>query len=452
MSNSWFQDQRLAAGLTVTALARQLGVPVQTASRWDHGDNGPWWPWVAKLENVFRRTPEELIAGLWGETVGDSCPRPHGCGGTKILPNDPLVLQTLNPSLRRFIPRALKLLIKVPCAGCGRKRAYTQYEPHPKRCPSCSRKGERKKYVCDGYPRYGRNPDYGPSCRREEDLLPSEVYRRFKYKRHKRRKPWFRYRHLEDGKLKSATTSHQYKVNWARPFIDETSGRYRCWSCAFASLRFEVQKARLEEIEGDKIRSEIQHRRLWKEHYRDLTPKFNWQAAQERRKALLENGGKDRLYGERHRVATSRGRTIASWYDPDNNEAIVALCPVCDELNFSYPSQPTRFHGKRCYDSVRGQVRKGMMIAHKPGPAADNENLKRALSWAVRYLVYEEKLLGIATDTNKDRMFVEREIKRILSHLPTPDKAQRGFKTIVSLVREAAIKKGLLDRPAVAAS
>jgi len=128
----------MAAGLTVTALARQIGAPVQTVSRWEHGGNRPPWQFMPKpkLADIFCVRSEELVERLWGEKVGDPCPKPHDCNGKKILPDEPLVLQTLNPGLRRDIPGALKLLIKVSCAGsgCGRECVYTPSQPHPKFC------------------------------------------------------------------------------------------------------------------------------------------------------------------------------------------------------------------------------------------------------------------------------------------------------------------------------
>jgi DNA-binding XRE family transcriptional regulator len=78
MSNSWFQDQRLAAGLTVTALARQISAPLQTVSRWEHGYRPPW-RWIPKLADIFRVRSEEIVERLRGERVGDPCPRPHDC-------------------------------------------------------------------------------------------------------------------------------------------------------------------------------------------------------------------------------------------------------------------------------------------------------------------------------------------------------------------------------------
>jgi hypothetical protein len=198
----------------------------------------------------------------------------------------------------------------------------------------------------------------------------------------------------------------------------------------------------LQDAAGEEIRSEVQHRRLWEENYHELTPGFDLQVALARRKQLsVKKDGKEKLYGERHREATSRGKTIAGWLDPINNEAIVDFCPVCHELNFYYPSKPARFHGP-CYNSVRGEVRKGARFSsHKTGPAAnESKNLKRAFCCAVRHLLRGEYIREIAKDVSLDPTFVKREIQRILPLVPSPDKVAPRFKKIVSLVREAVIK------------
>src|SRR5207249_1636512 len=100
--DSWFRQARLAAGLTLTGVARELDAPIQTVHRWEQGGNRPPWPWPRKIADIFHRPVEEAVEGLLREVVGHPCGRPHNCGGTKILPDDPLVLETLQPSLRRF--------------------------------------------------------------------------------------------------------------------------------------------------------------------------------------------------------------------------------------------------------------------------------------------------------------------------------------------------------------
>jgi hypothetical protein len=153
----------------------------------------------------------------------------------------------------------------------------------------------------------------------------------------------------------------------------------------------------------------------------------------------VKKDGKEKLYGERHREATSRGKTIAGWLDSDN-EAIVDFCPVCHECNFYYPSRPARFHGY-CYNAVRGEVRKGAWFSsRKRGRVADNKNVKRAFCWAVRHLLCGEYIREIAKDACLDATFVTREIQRIVPLVPSPDKVAPHFKKIVSLVREAVSK------------
>jgi hypothetical protein len=204
-------------------------------------------------------------------------------------------------------------------------------------------------------------------------------------------------------------------------------------------MRFHVQKARLEEISGEKIRSESQHARLWKEYYRELTPGFEPQAGLARRRQL-EKAGKGRTYDARFGEAVSKGRIILSWCYPNNNDAIVASCDVCPQLTFGY-GNPTQFHDSPCYDSVQ----RGAEIFPKEGTPSKNENQKRAFCWAVRRLLGGEEFSVIADGPpHQDRMFVKREIKRILPLVPHPDKVARGFKKIVSMVREEAAKRNLL--------
>jgi transcriptional regulator with XRE-family HTH domain len=453
-SGFWFRNSRLAVGLSLSALAQQLGAPIQTVSRWEHGQNRPPWPYPERLAAVFHVEVAEVVLQLWGELVGGSCPErseQHDCNGITILPDDPLVLETLQPALRQYAERALRLLVKITCASCGRERAYTASETHHKVCLDCSRKAvkaERTKCFCKGYHRYGTTPHYGPSCQRKRVFTPGEA-NEFSSRKKRSQKRWSKYRYVIDGKVRWAKTSGQYRVDWERPFVNLSEQTFRCSSCGFASLRFSVQRARLQHAAGEEIRSEAQHKRLWEENYPDLTPGFDPQVALAKRKQLfVKKDGKDKLYGERHREATSRGKTIAGWLDPDNNEAIVDYCPVCHECNFYYPSKPARFHGP-CYNSVRGEVRKGAWFSsHKTGPAANqSKNLKRAFCWTVRHLLNDEEFSVIANDSNDehkhDRKFVTREIKRILPLLPIPDKVPR-FAKIVFLVREAAAKKGLL--------
>src|SRR5262249_13034296 len=160
-------------------------------------------------------------------------------------------------------------------------------------------------------------------------------------------------------RLRSARTSGQYRVDWEKPFVNLSEQTFRCQSCGFASLRFSVQRARLEKFVGEEIRSEEQHTKLWKDNYQELTPSFDPQVGLAiRRQLLAEKKGQQKLYGKRHREATSIGKTVVGWLYPDDNEAVVDLCPICEKLNFYYPSRPARFHNP-CYNSVRGDVRKG---------------------------------------------------------------------------------------------
>jgi transcriptional regulator with XRE-family HTH domain len=461
----WLRSRRLAVGLTLTALARQLGAPIQTVSRWEHGESRPPWPWPLKLaaaltvEAVAAVTVEDVLEHLWGERKGDPCPRHQDCPGTKIRPDDPVALATLQPALRQYAEKALRLLIKVTCARCPRSHAYPAYGPHPRLCPVCSKvvkvddvtgtlreRVERITCICQGYHRYGTTLHYGPSCLGKRTFTPGEA-NEFSSGKKRPRQSWRKYPCLdEDGKIRWARTSGEYAdVEWKKPFVNLSEQTFRCRSCGFASLRFNVRRAQLEMIEGEKILSEAQHKSSWKGCYRHLTPGFDPLVGLAQRKLL----GKEKLYGKRHAVATSIGRTITSWLDPKNNEAVVDLCPVCLEINFYWPSNPTQFHSS-CYDSVRGEVRKGTRFSrHKTGPAANiSSNLKRAFCWAVRHLLNDEDFSEIAKDRVRprpDRNFVRREVKRVISLLPVSDKLSLDFKKIVSMVREAAAKKGLLS-------
>ena len=97
--DSWFRQARLAAGLTLTGVARELDAPIQTVHRWEQGGNRPPWPWPRKIADIFHRPVEEAVEGLLREVVGHPCGRPHNCGGTKILPDDPLVLDMFSIAL-----------------------------------------------------------------------------------------------------------------------------------------------------------------------------------------------------------------------------------------------------------------------------------------------------------------------------------------------------------------
>src|SRR5262245_18841186 len=248
-SGSWFRSSRIALGLTLTALAQQLGAPIQTVSRWEHGGNRPPWPWMPKLAATFGVPLEEVVERLWGERLGDPCPRHSDCNGIRIRPDDPLALRTLQPSFRRFAERALTLLVKVICANpiCGRSHAYPASGKHPKLCPRCSKmlefdvtgslkeRVERTPCTCQGYHRYGTTVDYGPRCPRVRAFTGGEA-NEFSSRKKRPLQRWSRYKHLEDGKIQWARTSGQYRVNWEKPFVNLSERTYRCQSCAFASL------------------------------------------------------------------------------------------------------------------------------------------------------------------------------------------------------------------------
>lgn len=113
----WFRKQRMAIGLSLTELGREVGAPIQTVSRWEHGQNRPPWPYPARLAAVFHVEVAEVVLQLWGELVGGSCPErneKHDCNGITILPDDPLVPETLQPALRQYASRALGYLSKSP--------------------------------------------------------------------------------------------------------------------------------------------------------------------------------------------------------------------------------------------------------------------------------------------------------------------------------------------------
>src|SRR5207249_1694849 len=147
----------------------------------------------------------------------------------------------LQPSLRRFAERALTLLVKVTCARCGRPHAYPASGPHPKLCPRCSKVlkvdkvtgsfEERVEHIpctCQGYHRYGRTTYFGPSCPRERAFTPGEA-NEFNSGKKRPRKPWRKYRHLEDGKIRSVITSGRYTdVEWEKPFVNLSDGTFRC--------------------------------------------------------------------------------------------------------------------------------------------------------------------------------------------------------------------------------
>jgi DNA-binding XRE family transcriptional regulator len=462
--NSWFRNHRLTLGLTLTELAKQIDAPIQTVSRWEHGNSCPLWPWPLKIAKIFRCSVEEVIEHLWEERKDEPCPRrdKHHCTATTILPDDP-VMATLQPALRRYAERARTLLVKVVCANptCKRSHAYPAGGKHPKLCPRCSKmfefdatgslkyKVERTPCACQGYHRYGATVYYGPRCPRVRDFTPGLANEFSSGKRRPQR--WSRYKHLEDGKIRRTRTSGLFRVDWKRPFVNLSEKTYRCQSCALASHRFNVQRARLEALTGEKIRSEARHNELWEENYPELTPSwFDPRVSVGRRKQLLrKKGGRDKLYGQPHREATSRGRAAAAWYYPPEKRTLV-LCRVCNQLLSYYSSQPA----VECHPSCGLEVQRGNATFLPKKKGKSKQNLKRAFSWAVRYLLFDEKLREIAADSDRhhshqDHMFVTDEIEYIVRHLPLPDRATTL--KVALYLREAAIQKGLVDRKSLQA-
>src|SRR5437867_9487001 len=138
--DSWLHVERVRAGYkTVRSLAERLGVALSQVVEWGRGLQKPMWQHIPKLAEALGLEVPGVIIGMWKESLGDPCP--CGCGGKKILPND---------------PTARKLLIEVPCGVCGKKRTHIQGNQrfHFKLCAACAgraRRGKRKPFECVGY-------------------------------------------------------------------------------------------------------------------------------------------------------------------------------------------------------------------------------------------------------------------------------------------------------------
>lgn len=190
-SYSSFRELRLAAGYTISEVAKALRVHGGTVWRWDHGLARPPWPYPENLSRLFHKDVTEIIAVCWKKNLPAFCD--CGCGKPMVLPNR---------------NGARRLDVEFVCESCGEVWLHggDKRKHRRKLCELC----QQEKQVtlrCVGFPWNGVN-HHAISCRRrgkEKRFYISELAGRS----HK----------LDDGR---------------HAFVDLDRGEFRCRDCAGA--------------------------------------------------------------------------------------------------------------------------------------------------------------------------------------------------------------------------
>jgi hypothetical protein len=283
--DSWIHIARVRAGYkTVRSLAEQLGVALSQVVEWGRGPQRPMWRHVAKLADALGASVEEVVTGVWGESLGDPCP--CGCGGKKIFPTD---------------PTSRKLLIEVPCTACKKKRTHIQGNQrfHFKLCLACAgraRRGSRVRFECVGYNDH-HTRRWAKQCPRRFELLPYQI--RLLEKQYRTRRHRFKH---QDQQEKRPFKRRQ------PAFIDRKKRRRRCGWCASAAMVTALTEERINKVTNEPIKSRSDRRLLLVEYIHKLNPKFLEGAA-------TAPKNPERSDEARRKLAMSN--IVKAWSDPE---------------------------------------------------------------------------------------------------------------------------------------
>lgn len=415
--DSWFYKARLRAGFrNAASLAERLGVPKGTVYQWERGsaDPGPSYrpPWriMPQLAAILNATLPELVEALWRETIGDPCP--CGCGGRKALPDS---------------TTAHKLVVKLPCAECGKERFYPQgkRDRHRKFCGE--HHVQRIAFTCIGYQDHDATR-HALKCRGTIYLRPSDVNARLR--------------------LKERFPNSRFSLD---------TPSYQCNRCGSTERLIAAQGEMLREIEtketGSK-KSQVKTRKredrleLFQKHRHRLKLRrgFTREEQERGRQRHADNAAMGRRYPKK-----TKANLIRRWSGLNlPKEVRFGQCIVCDKLVMTF-SDVAKFH-RRChqewegtekgrhFQSLKVRGEKVSLPAGKSGPGrrVTEESLKRSYSWAVEYYLGEKSLRDIAKENGVHFTSVRERIDFIIEKLPDPELSGSRFRRAIQLLLNAA--------------
>lgn len=406
--NSWFYGARLRAGFrNAASLAERLGVPKGRVYQWERG-NRPANRIMPQLAVFLNVTLHKLVEALYRETLDDPCP--CGCGGRKALSDS---------------PTAHKLVIKLPCAECGKERTYPQgkWDRHRKFCEE--HRVKRTPFTCIGYSDHNATR-YARDCPGTIYLRPSDVNAR---QRLKERFPTSRF--------------------------DLSSRTYQCNSCAGAERLLAAKVEELKELLGkkyphrnvEKIRSRRQRLELLRAHHSELSPNFKatHEAQELGRRRFTQNAAAGKKYPEKTKANLLR-RWSGDWLPKGIR---FGICIVCKKLIITMNSYDPRFH-KTChqewertsegghFQSLRVRGQEASLATPKPGRPVDKDALAAAYGWAVQYYFGNKSYRQIAKENDVDFTTVRDGIGSVVSRLPEPKLVAVRFQPDVQLLLAAS--------------
>lgn len=403
--NSWFYGTRLRAGFPNAALlAQRLGVPKGTVYQWEHG-NRPSNRIMLQLATILDVTERELVEALYRETLGDPCP--CGCGGKKVLSDS---------------PTAHKLVIKLPCAECGKERNYPQGKRNRHRKFCDEHRVKRIPFTCIGYQDHSATR-YARTCPRTIYLRPSDVNAR---QRLKERFPTSRF--------------------------DPSSRTYQCNSCRGAGGFLLVTEKALGSVVVKKYLERIKSRqdriRLLREYYHRVNPNFKaTRKAQKRgRRSFARNAKAGKTYPN-----MTRANLVRRWSGKVLPERLrLGICIACDKITMTMNGSGN-FHwschqkwegtpeGKR-FQSLKVQGLPSSLPQRNAGRPVTEESLKRSFSYVVQHYFGRKSFREIGNVNGLDHKSVEDRIKSIIERLPVPQLLESRFQRAIQLLLDAATR------------
>jgi hypothetical protein len=408
----------------LAVLMKRLGFPESSFYPWLRGEYRPPWESLQKIINNCGGTgmsPLDVLKQFWRESVGDPCP--CGCGGKKVLPDD---------------PKARALAIELPCVQCGDgdiRRYRYQTEGHYKLCRTCSRSNERvdrSKFTCDGY-EYKGVKARSETCRREMLLAPNQVKKR-----------------------------QQKKERNPNSYFDVSSGKYRCANCTRSLQRLSYLEGTVKNflakkqphIKVERIRNRQQLSKLLSANFSEMNPNLRPDV--------------EKIRNRRRRLApgVSRVHLIRWWSRPPKDLPTFVrfgLCGCCGKIAITLSDIP-KFHW-RCYHEwmrtpegrhfqslgrrgqKRGQeanppVSKLELRVRVPvgGMSGTEDSLKISFSWAVQHCLEGKSYRTIAEENDVDHTSVRDRIQFLIDKLPDPDLLQPRWQRAVRFLLDASEK------------
>ena len=383
---------------TVRSLAEQLGVALSQVVEWGRGRQRPMWRHVAKLADALGVSVEEVVTGIWGESLGDPCS--CGCGGKKIFPTD---------------PTSRKLLIEVPCAACKKKRTHIQGNQrfHFKLCPACAgraRRGKRVRFECVGYNDH-HTRRWAKQCPRRIEVLPYQIRQRQK------QYETLRYRDQQE-ELRFKRRQHA--------FIDEPKKKLRCGRCASAAMVVALTEKRVEAVTKRPIKSRSWRTGMLSKHVREINPNFV---------KCSTHAPKNPQRSEAARRSLTISNIIKGWSKEELPQSVrLGICLVCGKITFS-TKRPSKFH-RVCWrewvKTPEGLIYQGTK-SHKPplqrmgpGRPRSEDNLRVHLFRAIQHYLAKQSFDEIAAGTTREA--VKLSVDSLIADLPRLDVLPNKFR------------------------